>query len=177
MRPVSWAVTGRTSLRGTAAVALALALASTAACGGLDKDEQKAADSLSREFQSAGLTAKDGDCVAKKWVEKTGTGKLVDAGVLTKSLAADQKNRKKPTRTIVEPYVDAYFDCVDYGRNEAVQFDKNRPNIIDKDQFAACANKIDQDDAKQAMTDDLLGKSTKTSTNVQHQLIECATSR
>lgn len=164
---------GRRPLAALCTGVLVLGLA--AGCGGLDDQEQKSADSLSRAFQDEGLSANDADCVAEKWVGDAGRDKLVDAGVLTKKGTFNTKNSKRPGKAVLEPYVDAYFDCVDYGKYEAIQFDKRRPQIIDKERFAACANDIDKDDARQAMLDDLLGKDTKTSADVQHQLISCIT--
>jgi hypothetical protein len=146
-----------------------------AGCGGLDEEGQKSADSLSRAFQAEGLTAKDADCVARGWVEDSGRETLQDQGVLTKDGAFNTKNTERPDKAVLESYVDAYFDCVDYGKYEAIQYDKRRPDIINKDRFAACANRIDQDDARKAMLDDLLGKSSETSTEVNHQLIQCVT--
>lgn len=159
------------------AVVAVATLLLAAGCGGLDKDEKTAAGNLSRQFQDAGLTAADADCVSEKWVDEAGTKALTDDGILLKSLKANAKNTRKPSRSVVEKYVDAYFDCVDYGKLEAQKFEKSRPNIIDKDLFADCADEIDEDDARQAMVDDLLAKNTKTSTSVQHQLLQCATAR
>jgi hypothetical protein len=159
----------RISLLAAGLVSVAL----VAGCGGLNHDETKAADALSRALQAQKLTAKDANCVARGWVDNVGTDKLVSDGVLNKNLTANQHNRTKPSKDTVVGFVDAYFDCVDYGRLEAEKFDATRPNLINKDRFAACANEINRSDAKQAMIDDLLGKSTKVSTSVRHQLLSC----
>jgi hypothetical protein len=167
---------GRRLRRLIGAIATGTLLAGVAAgCGGLDEQEQKAADSMSRAFQDEGLTAKDADCVAEEWVDDAGVEQLRDEGVLTKGNTFNTKNTKRPHRDVLEPYVDSYFDCVDYGKYEAIQYDKRRPDIIDKAQFADCADKIDEDDAQQAMLDELLGKESKTRTSVEHQLIQCVT--
>jgi hypothetical protein len=144
-----------------------------AGCGGLNPDETKAADALSKDLQAQKLTAKDANCVARGWVGNVGTDKLVRDGVLNKDLHANEHNRTKPSKTTVVGFVDAYFHCVDYGKLEAEKFDATRPNLINKHRFAACANEIDKSDAKQAMIDDLLGKSTAVSTSVRHQLLSC----
>jgi len=144
-----------------------------AGCGGPSQDESKAADSLSRQLQAQQLTAKDANCVARGWVGNVGTDKLVSDGVLKKNLTADEHNKSKPSKDTVVGFVDAYFDCVDYGKLEAQKFNVARPNLINQDRFAACANEIDKSDAKQAMIDDLLGQSTKVSTSVRHQLLSC----
>lgn len=144
-----------------------------AGCGGLNHDETRAADALSKDLQAQKLTARDAHCVARGWVGNVGTDKLVKDGVLNKDLTANEHNRTKPSKTTVVGFVDAYFDCVDYGKLEAEKFDAARPNLINKDRFAACANEIDKSDAKQAMIDDLLGKSTAVSTSVRHQLLSC----
>jgi hypothetical protein len=150
-----------------------VSVALVAGCGGLNQDETKAADSLSRALQEQQLTAKDADCVARGWVGNVGTDKLVSDGVLNKDLTANQHNKTRPSKDTVVGFVDSYFDCVNYGKLEAQKFDAARPNLINKDRFAACANEIDKSDAKQAMIDDLLGESTKVSTSVRHQLLSC----
>ncbi|MDQ6688051.1 MAG: hypothetical protein M3Z50_10680 [Actinomycetota bacterium] len=140
----------------------------------LTAKEKKAAHSIATSFQLGGMTAKEATCVADKWVGAVGTPKLVSAGVLTASLQMDPKNQKLPKSALVKPYADAYFGCVDYGRLEAVKFDQVRPHTINDKDFAACANKINQADAKQALVDDLLQRSTKVAADVQHQLLVCA---
>jgi hypothetical protein len=162
-----------TSARLCAGVA-AVALLGLAGCGGTDPQQAKAAHGLSRELQGQHLTAKDANCISKEWVDKTGTDRLVQSGVLTKQLQANPHNKTRPSKDVVVGFVDAYFDCVDYGRLEAQKFDAARPNLINKDRFAACANEINRSDAKQAMVDDLLGKQTGVATSVNHQLISCA---
>lgn len=144
-----------------------------AGCGGLNQDETKAADSLSRQLQAQQLTAKDANCVARGWVGNVGTDKLVKDGVLHKDLSAAEHNKTRPSKDTVVGFVDAYFDCVNYGRLEAQKFNAARPNLINQDRFAACANEINRSDAKQAMIDDLLGETTKVSTSVRHQLLSC----
>lgn len=140
----------------------------------LTAKEKKAAHAIATSFQSGGMTAKDATCVADKWVGSVGTPRLVSAGVLTTALQMDPKNQKKPSPAVVQPYADAYFACVDYGRLEAVKFDQVRPHTINDRDFATCANKINQADAKQALVDDLLQRNTKVAADVQHQLLVCA---
>lgn len=160
-------------------LSLGLVLGATA-CGGhgdqppkLGAKDKKAAASLSAALQKGGLTAKDGDCVATRWVGKVGSATMVKDGLLTSALAATSTS-KAPSKAVVTAYADAYFDCVDYGKYEAIKFDKARPNVINKTVFAKCANKIDKKDAKQALIDDLLQKTTKVSTKVSHELISCS---
>jgi hypothetical protein len=162
-----------------AAVAVPL-LVLTAACGTapekahLDAQDRKAAANLSREYQSEGFTAADADCLSHGWVARVGSGDLVKAGLLERGSLRPASTSKKPSRTVVQAYADSYFACVDYGRYEAIKFDKQRPGIINQDQFAACADKIDKADAKRAMVDDLLQKDTAVSTKVLHELLLCA---
>lgn len=169
------------ALRLTGVVLGGLLLAATAGCGGSDKPapltgkDKTAAANLSREFQKSGLDAHDGDCVSQRWVRTVGASAMVRAGLLDRTLKP-ATTTKAPTKPIVTAYVDAYFSCVDYGKVEAIKFDATRPNTIDKVAFAACANKIDKADAKQAMEDDLLQKSSKVSASVNSQLLRCATS-
>ncbi|HET8603188.1 MAG TPA: hypothetical protein VFM09_04610 [Marmoricola sp.] len=155
------------------AVGLAGMLVLAGCGGGLDAQETKAAHNLSRALQQQHLTAKDASCVSRGWVGNVGTDKLVSSGVLKKDLTPDPHNTTKPPKDVVVGFVDAYFQCVNYGKLEAQKFDEARPNLINKAHFAACANEIDKGDAKQAMIDDLLGRSTRISTSVQHQLLSC----
>lgn len=145
--------------------------------GGLDQRETRASHALSRELQGQQLTRKDADCVSRKWVGNVGTDKLVSSGVLNKDLTANPHNKTRPSKDVVVGFVNAYFDCVNYGKLEAQKFNAARPNIINQDRFARCANEINRSDARQAMIDDLLGKTTKVSTSVNHQLISCAFAR
>jgi hypothetical protein len=167
------------ALRLTGAVLGGLLLAATAGCGGSDQPapltgkDKTAAENLSREFQKSGLNAHDGDCVSQRWVRKVGAATMVKAGLLDSTLKPATTS-KAPSKPIVTAYVDAYFSCVDYGKIEAIKFDTTRPNTIDKVAFAACATKIDKGQAKQAMTDDLLQKSSKTSASVTSALLKCA---
>ncbi|HEU4567920.1 MAG TPA: hypothetical protein VFR99_07785 [Marmoricola sp.] len=154
-----------------AAVGGALVLAGCG--GGLDAGETKAAHSLARQLQAQQLTSRDAGCISRGWVDNVGTDKLVSSGVLKKDLKANPHNRTKPSQDVVVGFVDAYFDCVNYGKLEAQKFNAARPDLINQDRFAACANRIDQSDAKQAMIDDLLGKTTTVSTSVRHQLLSC----
>lgn len=144
-----------------------------AGCGGLDAQETKAAHSLAGQLRAQQLTAKDADCVSRKWVGNVGTDELVSSGVLNNDLTADPHNKTKPSKAVIVGFVDGYFDCVDYGRLEAMKLNAARPNLINQHHFAACADKINRSDAKQAMIDDLLRKTTKVSTSVNHQLISC----
>jgi hypothetical protein len=157
-------------------LAVAGVLLLLAGCGGLDEHGTKAAHSLSRSLQDSGLTAKDADCIATKWVEKAGVDRLRKDGVVDASYGVPKDNKTKPSRPTVEAYADARFDCDAYGKVEALTFDQNRPGLIDKQGFAACADRIDRDDAKQALVDNLLGKSSKVADDVQHRLLTCATS-
>lgn len=141
----------------------------------LSAEEQASADSLAGLFRDGGLESQDASCVAGRWVDGAGVETLQEAGILDKSGKAAQSNSTRPGVDVVEPYVEGYFACVDYGQYEAVKFDESRPGVIDKADFARCANAIDRAEAKAAMRDDLLGKQTKAATGVQHQLIECIT--
>ena len=165
----------RTSLRPALLVAGVAGTLLLAGCGGggLDAHETKAAHGLSRALQQQHLTARDANCISRKWVGNVGTQKLVSSGVLKKDLTPDPHNRTRPSKDVVVGFVNGYFDCVNYGKLEAQKFDEARPNLINKDRFAACANEIDKSAAKQAMIDDLLGRTTKVSTSVQHQLLSC----
>lgn len=145
--------------------------------GGLDQHEAKAARSLAGELQGQQLAKKDAGCISRKWVGNVGTDKLVSSGVLKKDLTADQHNKTKPSKDVVVGFVNAYFDCVNYGKLEAQKFNAARPDVINQDRFAQCANAINRSDAKQAMVDDLLGKTTELATSVNHKLISCAFTR
>lgn len=184
-RPVSSTTSGRRLRRAVAASGLAAVLLLAAGCGS-DGDggdagsgdkptgaDRTAAKSLSAVFQDGGLSAAEADCVAEAWVDGAGTDTLVDAGILDEQHQATSKNSTKPTRKVVEPYVEGYFDCVDYGKQEAAKFDRSRPGIIDKASFAECADRIDKDDAQQAMADSLLQKNTEVRRSVDHQLVQC----
>lgn len=144
-----------------------------AGCGGPDAGETRAAHGLSQALQAQQLTAHDADCVSRRWVGNVGTDELVRSGVLTEQLRPDPQNKRRPPRDVVVGFVDAYFDCVDFGRLEAQKFDAARPNLIDRAKFAACANRIPEAEAKQAMIDDLLGRQTTVATSVNHRLLGC----
>jgi hypothetical protein len=141
--------------------------------GGPDAEETRAAHGLSQALQAQQLTARDADCVSRRWVGNVGTDELVRSGVLTGKLQPDPHNKRRPPRDVVVGFVDAYFDCVDFGRLEAQKFDAARPDLIDRAKFAACANRIPEAEAKQAMIDDLLGRQTSVSTSVNHGLLGC----
>lgn len=144
----------------------------------LSAAEQRSADSLATVFgQGDVLTQEEASCTAEHWVDGAGRDQLIQAGVLDKSGTAAASNPRKPTRDVVEPYVQAYFGCVDYGMAEANKFDASRPDLVQKPVFAKCANQIDRGDARSAMLDDLLGRKSEVAASVQHQLIECISAR
>jgi hypothetical protein len=144
----------------------------------LSAAEQRSADSLAAVFgQGEVLTEQEASCTAEHWVDGAGRDRLIRAGVLDESGKAASTNRKKPTPDVVDPYVEAYFGCVDYGQAEANKFDASRPNMVQKPAFARCANEIDGDDARSAMRDDLLGRSSEVAASVQHQLIQCISAK
>lgn len=140
----------------------------------LTRTQRQAAQAVAATFATNGMPSAEAHCLGVQWVGNAGVPALVKSGVLTSKLGYNTKNTTKPTRPVVVAYADGYFACVNYGRMEAKKFDAVRPNVINDRLFAACANKIDKAQAKQALVADLLGASTKAAAAVQHELLVCA---
>jgi hypothetical protein len=101
--------------------ALAAALLMLTACGGNGDDEEAAqaiSDTLMKQQDgaAAGLAMKQeqADCIGDGWVDKIGTEKLQEYGVLTEDLKADETiNDVKLSADDAEAAVDTVFDCAD----------------------------------------------------------------
>lgn len=124
----------------------ALLLLALTACGSsgkakpqLSTEEQKAADNISKTFESqsnGSLTKTEASCFATNFVDKVGLDKLKAAKLIT---ADDQMNQTGETFTaeISGKFADAFLGCVDYTKRQAEQIAK-ADSTIDQATLETC---------------------------------------
>lgn len=171
----------RSALR-RALLVLVLPLA-LSACG-LDADESDAADSLSAALgvQEAPESAQDSaECVADKWVGQLGTEPLVADGVLTEDLEARrpflarvQSGRATVSEEVADAYAAAWISCADF---DAVALDRKTDtdaSAEELDEYADCLKEIDDDEWRQAVSDQWSGLTESSATvGLMRDLDQC----
>jgi hypothetical protein len=139
------------------ALGIALALMLTAAgCGGLNKDEQKAADSISKVFAGAKPTKtgkKTATCFSEKLVKEAGVKQLKADKVIDKNLKASSSVPTKLSKKTAEAYADGLVSCINY--NDLKPDIKKQSGATDAQvsAYVKCVDAIDDNDLKQSIVD------------------------
>lgn len=137
-------------------IAIALLL-SASGCGGLNKDEQKAAKSIAKVFAGA-KPSKEGqkiaDCFSQKLVKDVGVEQLQKDKIIDKKLVAAASVPKKLSKKTAEAYGDGVVTCIDYTKIKGDIKKQSGATSAQVDAYTKCFDAIDDGDLKQAIVDE-----------------------
>jgi hypothetical protein len=166
-------------------VAAVSVLLLTAACG-LDDDEQTAAHNLRDAFvvdRTTDRIVDEADCLTAKWVGEVGVEALVEDGVLTRKLKADQgkvdalqSGDLTVSAGTATGYARAAVACEDFDLM-ARDLGKSHPRATDDqiDDYADCLKDIPVSTLRQSFVDKVTGKpSSRASKTVAASMLDCA---
>ncbi|MDQ6641847.1 MAG: hypothetical protein M3Y66_05060 [Actinomycetota bacterium] len=136
-------------------IAIALLL-SASGCGGLNKDEQKAADSISKLFAGTAPTTgskKVATCFSQKLVKEAGVKQLQSDKVIDSKLQASSTVPQKLSKKTAEAYADGLVTCLNY--NDLKPDIKKQSGATDAQvsAYIKCVGAIDQGELKQSIVD------------------------
>jgi hypothetical protein len=157
-------------------IAIALLL-SASGCGGLSKDEQKAADSISKVFagsEPSKARTKVANCFSQKLVGEAGIEQLQADKVIDKKLKAASSVPQKLSKKTAEAYGDGLVQCFDFSKLKADIKKDSGATSKQVDAYVKCLDAIDDKDLKQAVVDDYTHtKATATSKKVNAATQNC----
>jgi predicted small secreted protein len=135
---------------------VAVLLFGTAACGGLNKDEQKAADNIAKNFAgpkpSKARLAVAG-CFGNTLVTKDGVDQLAKDKVIDKKLKAAASLPNKLSKKTAEAYGDAIVKCFDFNKLKADIKKSSGASDVQVSAYVKCMNAISDADLKQTIVD------------------------
>jgi hypothetical protein len=135
---------------------VAALLLSTAACGGLSDDEQKASDNIAKSFagsQPSKSRKAVADCFGDELVTSAGVDQLTKDKVIDKKLKAATQLPDKLSKETAEAYGDAIVKCYDFSKLKADIKKSSGASQKDVDAYVKCMDAIDDDDLKTTIVD------------------------
>ena len=135
---------------------IAALLVSTAACGGLSDDEQKASDNIAKSFAGSEPSKSRkavSDCFGDELVTSAGVDQLKKDKVIDKKLKAASQLPDKLSKKTAEAYGDAIVKCYDFTKLKADIKKSSGASQKEVDAYVTCMDAIDDDDLKTTIVD------------------------
>lgn len=135
---------------------VAALLVSTAACGGLSDDEQKASDNIAKSFAGSEPSKSRkavADCFGDELVTSAGVDQLTKDKVIDKKLKAATQLPDKLSKKTAEAYGDAIVKCYDFTKLKADIKKSSGASQKEVDAYVTCMDAIDDDDLKTTIVD------------------------
>lgn len=135
---------------------VAVLLFGTAACGGLNKDEQKASDHIAKNFagdKPSKSRLSVASCFGDALVDEAGLDQLTKDKVIDKKLGAAASLPDKLSKTTAEAYGDAIVKCYDFSKLKADIKKSSGASDKQVDAYVKCMDAINDDDLKQTIVD------------------------
>jgi len=135
---------------------VAALLVSTAACGGLSDDEQKASDNIAKSFAGSEPSKSRkavADCFGDELVTSAGVDQLKKDKVIDKKLKAASQLPDKLSKKTAEAYGDAIVKCYDFTKLKADIKKSSGASQKEVDAYVKCMDAIDDDDLKTTIVD------------------------
>jgi predicted small secreted protein len=128
----------------------------TAACGGLNKDEQKAADDIAKNFAGAKPSTSRkavAGCFGENLVSEAGLDQLTKDKVVDKKGVAAKTLPNKLSKKTAQAYGDAIVKCYDFDKLKSDIKKSSGASDKQVNAYVKCMDAINDDDLKQTIVD------------------------
>jgi hypothetical protein len=135
---------------------VAVLLFGTVACGGLNKDEQKASNNIAKNFAGAKPSKSRlsvAGCFGDAIVDEAGLDQLTKDKVIDKKLKAADSLPTKLSKKTAEAYGDAIVKCYDFSKLKTDIKKSSGASDKQVDAYVKCMDAIPDSDLKKTIVD------------------------